>query len=381
MTSDSSHGQTILSDDARVSVITVQPGEPVYTLFGHTAIRIYDPQLGLDRSYNYGTFDYADPLFVPRFIQGDLNYYLSVGPSIAAIRHYSEVEQRMVIEQVLNLDREGRQKVFEFLVANARPESREYRYDFLYDNCSTRVLDALDSTLTLSVPAASPDKSFREMLAPYLMSRRTVKAGIDLSLGSEVDTQVSSRQQAFLPDALMEMLDSTTIVINGNELPLVARTDTLAAPLQSSASVPWLMYAGWILLLGRIAFLTVKKYWTRGSMIFDTTWFAITGLAGLILCYMWFFTAHTVTAWNINLLWSAPTHLFFVLYRVWTRNPSAIKKWYPVAALAAGGFFLAGSIAGPFLSADVLPWMLLTMTSAARFLIRSVRTAHVFAAD
>lgn len=370
-----------LSDDAQISVITVQPGEPVYTLFGHTAIRVQDPELGIDHSYNYGTFDYSDPLFVPRFIQGNLNYYLSVASSQAALRHYAGVEHRMVIEQVLNLDRDARQSLFNFLRTNAMPENREYRYDFLYDNCSTRVLDALDSTLTIQLTSADPDQSFRDMLLPYLEPRRAVKAGIDISLGSEVDTQVTYRQQAFLPDALMEILDSATVVIDGETIPLVARTDTLAVPPSRGRSIPWLLYAGWLLVILRLTYLTVKKTWKSSSMVFDITVFGIVGLAGCILTYMWFFTAHTVTAWNANLLWAAPTHLVFVLVWVWTRSSSRIRRWYPGFALAAGVVYLLVVLIGPYMSADILPWLLLTMTSAARFLIRSDRTAHVFAAD
>src|SRR5690606_412756 len=44
-----------LSDSAAVSLLTMLPGEEVYSAFGHSAFRIHDPALGLDRTYNFGT--------------------------------------------------------------------------------------------------------------------------------------------------------------------------------------------------------------------------------------------------------------------------------------------------------------------------------------
>ena len=48
----------VLSKDAYVSVLTIMPGAPLYSAFGHTAIRVRDDSLGIDAVYNYGTFDF-----------------------------------------------------------------------------------------------------------------------------------------------------------------------------------------------------------------------------------------------------------------------------------------------------------------------------------
>jgi hypothetical protein len=57
--------------------VTCAPGTEIYALFGHSALRIADPLLGLDRVYNYGTFDFRTPNFYGRFLRGDLSYFLS----------------------------------------------------------------------------------------------------------------------------------------------------------------------------------------------------------------------------------------------------------------------------------------------------------------
>ena len=347
-------------------------------MFGHTAVRVVDSELGIDHSYNYGTFDYGDPLFVPHFIQGNLNYFLSVVSFPAAIRHYSRVENRTVIEQRLDLSQSEKQSLLRYLALNALPENREYRYDFLYDNCSTRVLDALDSVLVLQLPDGIPDHSFREMLNPYLQKRRAVKAGIDLSFGSEVDQLPSRRQQSFLPDALMDLLDNTVVESDGITRPLVARKDTLFTAVAPESRTPWLFIAGW-LLVGIQLVLTILR--PRGSLLLDLIVFAVVGLAGCLLVYMWFGTRHTVTAWNINLLWAAPTHLLYAIYRARSSSTNAVHRYYPLLAFIAISIYLLGSGFGPFFSIDTLPLVLITTASAARFYINSKRTAPVLVAE
>lgn len=56
------HAQRRLSPDATISVITCGPGqEELYSAFGHSALRVYDPQQGIDEAYNYGVFDFDQP--------------------------------------------------------------------------------------------------------------------------------------------------------------------------------------------------------------------------------------------------------------------------------------------------------------------------------
>ena len=131
-----------VSDSTAVSIVTVMPGNPVYTMFGHTAIRFRDPESGLDASFNYGTFDF-DNTFPIRFASGKLDYRLDVTPSEPAFRHYRG-EGRTIVEQQLTLTAQHAQRLYELLLVNYRPENRYYRYDFFFDNCSTRIRDILE---------------------------------------------------------------------------------------------------------------------------------------------------------------------------------------------------------------------------------------------
>jgi hypothetical protein len=141
-----------LSDSVRVSLISILPGRKIYSVFGHSALRIRDPELGIDRAYNFGTFDFGDaPLdvasFVARFTYGDLNYRLAVQDPPALVRGYWQNERRASVEQTLDLRRDEAQELFRRLEVNALPENRYYQYDFFFDNCATRLLDALEAVM------------------------------------------------------------------------------------------------------------------------------------------------------------------------------------------------------------------------------------------
>ena len=137
-------GQLIrLSDRAQVSLITYSPGEELYQAFGHSAIRVRDDFLGLDRLYNFGVFDFETPNFYVKFAHGDLRYQLAVSPGEEEIRVVGAYGQG-VTELPLNLSPDQRQALFEALEVNLLPENRFYRYDFVLDNCSTRPRDVIE---------------------------------------------------------------------------------------------------------------------------------------------------------------------------------------------------------------------------------------------
>ncbi|NND72609.1 MAG: DUF4105 domain-containing protein [Rhodothermales bacterium] len=359
-----------------MSIITVQPGDPVYTMFGHTAIRVVDDSLDVDYSFNYGTFDYSDKLFVPKFIQGNLDYYLSVAPFGAAVRHYSIVENRSVIEQRLDLDLDDRQLVLDMLAENARPENRAYRYDFLYDNCSTRVLDILDDALPLRLPDEELTTTFRDLLNPYLLQRPSLKTGIDLSLGIEVDKKATLRQTSFLPDELMHLFNDVLIEDERGVRSLVSRTDTLTVADSKPPPFPWVALIGWLLVAVQIVAILRMRQGHDVSSVIDVFFFAVAGLSGLVIVYMWFFTRHTVTAFNVNLLWAFPGHLILAIKYARSKSPSDSLQYYAAFTVAAVLVFILLAPTSAYVSWLVVPWALLIMTNAVRILFDRSRTAH-----
>jgi hypothetical protein len=307
----------------RVSLISILPGDEIYSVFGHSALRVHDPALGIDRAYNFGTFDFGDsPLdvasFVARFTYGDLNYSLAVQDSPALVRWYWENERRASVEQTLDLTHDEAQDLFRRLEVNALPENRYYQYDFFFDNCATRLLDALEAVLgaKLTFDAGPPGQSFRHLLDPYLVEARWVDLGMDLGLGLPADREATAREATFLPEHLMEYFARGRIDRGDGAgvRPLVRRTEMLTGPAGASwtpeADSPWPEIVGWALLAVGV-FITMRDARTGRSSrrVADALFFAVLGVAGLAVTFLWFVSLHDVTDLNFNLAWALPTHL------------------------------------------------------------------------
>lgn len=190
----------LASDSVRISLLTVLPGNDVYSLWGHSAIRVTVPSQGIDVSYNYGTFDFEADWFVPKFMYGSLLYRLSRHDYELAAHSYREIEERPMIEQVLNLSPAQEGSLIRFLENNYLPENRLYTYDFVYDNCSTRIRDALERSLGEAVRFADrpdPQLTFRDLLDPYHREWPFLDAGIDWLLGAPVDRMARPHETMF----------------------------------------------------------------------------------------------------------------------------------------------------------------------------------------
>jgi hypothetical protein len=345
-----------LSDEAMISLLTMMPGAEVYSLFGHTALRVRDPAIGLDRTYNYGTFDFEQPNFVVRFLRGSLDYQLAISTFDRTLAEYRFLD-RPVIEQRLALEAAERQAVFTFLETNLLPDNRLYRYDFLFDNCSTRPRDALEWALRgrLAIDAyAPPAGTFRDLLTPYIAADRGLHFGIDLGLGGPVDREPTPREAAFLPIELFRAIEVATV----DGRPLVAQTDTLF--WLDGAGLPdprphWPALLASLLLLAGVA-VTVVPRASRAATVLDVSLLVFAGLAGILLALMWFATEHLVTRWNPDLLWAWPTHLAAAVFVIRRRNVAAgMRVYWAIAAafaLTAGllsmlGVIVLGSAATP----------------------------------
>ena len=339
---------TRLSAESEVSRVTILPGEPVYSMFGHSALRVHDPVHGIDRLYNYGTFDFSDPFFIRKFAYGHLRYFLSVVPYERALRAY-ERQRRPVIEQTLNLDREQRTVLFRFLQVEAQPENRYYQYVFFFDNCSTRVRDALEQSLGDAVQFSDrphPDASFRHLLDPYAASLPLVDLSFDLALGTPSDRRPTPREAHFLPEYLFGAFEHASINTRDTTRALVARTDTVqwidgydATPTASD----WPLAAGWLVLLLTLGWTgwqatTGRRPGDSG----DALLLATVGLTGLLACFLWFVAAYEVTNYNWNLLWAWPTHLIAAGVLLWRPSARGLREYWVVTAfgmlIAAGGW-------------------------------------------
>lgn len=354
-----------VSDEAEFSLLTILPGDQIYTLWGHSAVRVHDPIRGMDVSFNYGTFQF-DRYFLPNFLYGRLDYMLSVHDYERARAVY-EAEGRPVIQQHLTLTPAQKDSLFHFLAVNARRENREYRYHFLYDNCSTRIRDALERVLGEALhfpPEPDPRLTFRQLLDSGIADKTFLDAGIDWLLGSPVDRVAQPYETMFLPEYLMKAFDHATVYTSGSWAPLVARTDTalwIAGYGESDTSLPWASITMWMLFFVGAALTVWNARTNTGAIrLLDVPLFSLIGLAGLIIVFLWFISLHDVTENNWHLLWAWPTHL--IAAAALLRRSS--KVWLHHYVIAAAMVTIVAALGGPlwdqWFHPALYPLMLLT---------------------
>ena len=308
-----------LSERATISVITCGPHHDVSFLgFGHSAFRVNDPQTGIDYAFNYGIFDFDRPDFVVNFALGNNIYMLGVQDFPRFQDSYIE-DNRYIHEQVLNLTLEQKQKVFDYLVWNAAPENREYPYDYFYDNCATKIRDvavkSLGSDVSFDGSYITTNYSIRELTDFYLKPFPWLDLGIDVCLGLPMDKKATPYEYMFLPDYVESGFDHAVVKSDSALTPLVKEKIIIYSeqPEESSFSFthPLLVF-GLLLLLTLV--LCVKDFYKKKlSNWFDVILFGLTGLIGVLLLLLWFFTDHKAAAYNFNLLWALPTHVVAVV--------------------------------------------------------------------
>ena len=206
--------EPFLSEKAVVSVLTCGPGTDLYSTFGHTSFRVQDSEKGIDWIYNYGTFDFNTPNFYSKFARGKLLYSLSK-QRLENFLYTYELENRWVKEQLLNLSSEEKNELFSFLEINYLPENRKYKYDFLYDNCSTKIptilKEILGNELQFETYQDSTSYTFRDLIQQNLIRNSWSSFGIDLALGAVIDKKATTLQYTFLPNYVLRQLDHTEL--------------------------------------------------------------------------------------------------------------------------------------------------------------------------
>jgi len=311
LVSQLAHTQTLLSSQAKISIITCGPyQDELYSAFGHSAIRVADPVLGFDIAYNYGVFDFNQPNFYLNFTRGFLYYKLGVY-SYPDFRDYYISYDRYVHEQILNLDSLEKQKIFSYLENNSLPQNQTYRYDYFYNNCSSKVRDVFAEVFRDQIrfdgSFIKTDYTIRDLTHNYLTQQPWGSLGIDICLGLPMDKKASAYEYMFLPDYVESSFDHTTL--NGS--PIVK--EKIVVYQSTPQKTPFHWYHPWIvfgLLLLATSLLSYRD-WKKKTTTkwFDVTVFSLLGLLGLLLFVLWVATDHKAAANNFNLLWAFPLHL------------------------------------------------------------------------
>jgi len=296
-----------LNPHIQLSIITCAAGEEIYSIWGHTAVRVVDSVNQTDIVFNYGTFDFNEPNFLAKFIKGNLLYFVSANNYNDFIAEY-KLEQRQVIEQVLKLSATEKIKWYDALKINMLPANRAYLYNFITDNCTTRIKDGLFKNSAFQpVGIHVPSFRYEVVKAPYQQGLPWIGLGIDLLLGAYSDQKPSDFQAAFLPNLLHEQIANTRKLVVANNTLVTVKQKNLNSP------TPFL-----VLALGLFIYLLASKWNSlitqRLAKFFDITLLFTFSLGGALLFYMSFVSKHTACYENYNIMWLHPLYLVALVF-------------------------------------------------------------------
>lgn len=338
--------------DTTISVITCYPGPEIYELCGHSAIRVRGE--GIDSVWNYGIFDFNQPNFVYRFVKGETDYKGMAYPFSWFLPEYQERGSK-VIEQDLNLTPEETQQLLQLLRASVKPENALYRYNYVKDNCSTRILGKLDkaSAEKIIYPDSVRYGTFRNEMRAYHEGYPWYQFGIDLALGSGLDYKLNSREEMFVPVEMernlasarfsdgRDVVKATRVLNQGRDNSVLQPTPWYLGPLFWS----WIVFI-LVVIVGAID-INRKKSFTPIFII----WFTIIGLTGCLSAFLVFVSVHEATSPNALIFWLNPLQFAFVVGLIFRKlKPLAIAMAY--YNLIVSGILL---IVSPFLRQSFNP--------------------------
>lgn len=298
-----------------VSLLTCAPGEEIYELEGHTALRLILDD-GRDLTVNWGTFDFNSPNFLYRFVKGETDYRMSVYP-FSLFRQQYAAEGRSLVEQELELYPQERDRLLWLIDSTLTVGSPVYRYNYVKDNCATRPIDYLEKAIggTINLVDTSAVKpsvnTFRGDMTAFHERYPWYQFGIDLALGSGIDYELTPREHMFAPVSLQMMLENSTRTDSiGNPIAFVrSQTTILPSKKERVPGTPFPLtplFAGWLVFAIAliVSFHDVRKHGT--CRLFDTIYYNTAGLAGLLLTFLIFVSVHESTSPNWLYLWLNP---------------------------------------------------------------------------
>ena len=300
--------QILLSDSAKIYLLTCTPGTEVWSKYGHTGIRVCDEANKMDIVFNYGIFSLMEDGFYLKFIKGETYYQLGIESYSHFVRFYNKIGRKTYLQE-LNLTPMQKQQVFDALMVNYQPENRFYLYNFVFDNCATRpyylLKNALQDTIISSYQGYA-NQPFRSTITHYTGPYSWVDFGINMVFGSKADQPMTNEQRLFLPEELMFYLseahlsDGTPLVIHEN-----------IAPFEID-NVPW--YADCRFGIALFALLMVLiSWWDRKRNKLSWWLDAILCLVYLVLLaiviFLTFFSVHPLVGFSWRLLILPIIHL------------------------------------------------------------------------
>jgi hypothetical protein len=350
----------------RFSLITCDAGDDLYTIWGHTAIRVIDSVNHTDFVFNYGSFDFNTPNFIAKFMRGDLMYFISADTYTNFLYEY-QYYGRDVHEQVLKLTPTEKYKWYQALQVNMIGSNRFYLYNFITDNCTTRIKDGIFKHAPINNYSIGIN-SYREEVvsAPYKNGLGWVGLGIDLLLGAVSDKTPSLNQEAFLPSLLYKKM-----ALNAHLVTATSHIKYNSKPIEKGISPINIMIFFLLIYIFVASWNTLTTQ--RIARILDISLLFILGIGGALVFYMSQFSLHTACHENYNLIWLHPLYLLAIPVYFISKKWTGYLGWLFFTATTL--FMFASHWIPQHSSKSVIAVMVITLFLQTR-LIKRGRLAH-----
>ena len=305
-----------ISDSAKFYLVTCEPGDEIYSRFGHSGIRVYDAENDIDEVFHWGLFSFDTPNFIGRFIAGKTDYMMGIYDTKFFMLEYIE-RGSSVYAQELNLTPEQKHKFWAKLWDNYRPENREYRYNFIYDNCATRPYQLIISTYDYKVSLNYDlhQTTYRDIINKYVPIGSILNSGINLIIGSHADKFITTKESVAFPIYTMDALTHTNYITENGLNPIVKTQKIMHCAERKNFEVSQFTYYISIIIPLLLALLCgLYTYKTKRYVPFFTQLILfVSGLVGIIISYLWFFSHHPLVNDNMNILWCNPLNIILAI--------------------------------------------------------------------
>ncbi|MBK7712089.1 MAG: DUF4105 domain-containing protein [Bacteroidales bacterium] len=350
-------------NDTLVYLLTCGTGTETYSIYGHSALRVVIPASRLDKVYNWGVFDFDTPNFAWKFAKGRLDYMVAEESMQGFLQVYFS-EKRYVQCQKLNISPAETAKLIAMLRENLRPENIKYRYDFFYDDCSTRIRDLIEKAVgdKLLYPPDEGGKSptFRMMVGKYQDNVPWLNLGIDLLMGITSDREASFRDRMFLPIDMQMELSETVVNRDGKMVPLLQNPDLILdfdppSMKQTLLTLPAFVFTAILILVLIFTAMVKKNHLIKWFDIFIYTIFSV--LAGLMIFFN-FFTDHQQMRMNLNILWLNPVIIISLVLIIFNKNGTI---WFRLLFYILAAFLAIHILLPQSFNIAILPLVLILL--------------------
>jgi hypothetical protein len=353
--------------DTSVFLITCGPGTETYSIYGHSALRVIISSEKYDSVYNWGIFDFGAPNFAWNFAKGKLAYWVDDEPVQRFVREYF-FDKRWVISQKINLNKDETARLIELIHENLKPENKKYKYDFFYDDCSTRIRDLLEKSIgdKLLYPPAAGKKmpTFRAMTGKYQSVLPWLNFGIDLIMGSPGEKKASVRDQMFLPLDMKALLSESVINRSGKMTPLLQNPIYLLDFDEMVVKQNLLLSPVFVFTYLLIAVVILSSLFKsrKANKLIDISVYSIFSILAIMIIFFNFFTDHPQMKMNLNILWLNPV-IIICLVLIILKNESVL--WFRILFIVSALFLVLHMLLPQAFNIAILPLVLILVVRSS----------------